>query len=140
MKELETREMKEVKRFKVKLEVSSTSKSVDVRLAEVLEWLVADPQVALNTVLFFANHMHDKQDQVCALWPQLACQLGLSGQVPLLAGIEQFYLKVEILTVHFLGKFVVFGHIGNDQNGSMDLISMHQPSRGTPKMVRMSWN
>ena len=27
-------------------------------------------------------------EQVCALWRQLACQLGLPGQVPLLAGCK----------------------------------------------------
>ena len=44
---LETLQVVEVERLKLKEEVSWTLKSVEVelRLAEVLEWLVADPQV-----------------------------------------------------------------------------------------------
>jgi len=68
VKELKRLKLKEMERLKLKEEVSWSSKimEAEVRLTEVLEWLVADPQV-------------------CALWPQLARQLGLPGQVPLLA-------------------------------------------------------
>ena len=46
VKEVERLHLKEVERLQVKEEVSwSLKKRAEVRLAEVLEWLVADPQV-----------------------------------------------------------------------------------------------
>ena len=51
-KKLETLQVKEVERLKLRAEESGTVKSVEaeVTLAEVLEWLVADPEV-LNVLI-----------------------------------------------------------------------------------------
>ena len=49
-KKLETLQVKEVERLKLRKEESWTLKSVEteVTLAEVLEWLVADPEVLMQ--------------------------------------------------------------------------------------------
>ena len=63
IKELKTLKKKEVERLEVKEEVSWTLKSakVEVRLAEVVEWLVADPQVLKHcNSLFLSSSVTEK--------------------------------------------------------------------------------
>ena len=68
IKELKTLKKKEVERLQVKEEVSWTFKSakVEVRLAEVVEWLVADPQVLKHCNLLFLSSVTEKLAKRCA--------------------------------------------------------------------------
>ena len=62
-KEVERLQLKKVERLQVKEEVSWTLKSakVEVRLEEVVEWLVADPQVLKHcNALFLSSSVTEK--------------------------------------------------------------------------------
>ena len=41
--------------------------------------------------------------------------------------------KGDVLRSGNLDKLAILGHFGNDQNGSLELISMHQTIKGDPK-------
>ena len=83
--------------FIVKKEVMQTLMKSDVGLVEeMVQWLAADPKVQF-VFISSSNHRqshrgqcYQPDQQVCSLWPQLAQQLGLAGQVPILAGEKLF--------------------------------------------------